>query len=156
MDNTGNTNQEKQTRKYEKQAAALRNYFDSHGIKYKEVADELGIAPPTISNILSGRDTIGKSRARKLVKHYGFDMLFLLTGEGELFPQKPAIKQTIVGENNTQVAEVGGNCPSMADLLAKVASLERINKAKDNEITFLRDMINRLIPGQKLQDNGNE
>ena len=71
---------------------------------------------------------------------FGFDISFLITGKGELFPQRPAIKQTIVGENNTQVAEVGGNggdCPSMADLLAKVASLERINKAKDSEITFL-------------------
>ena len=150
---------DKTSNNYERQAAAMRDYFDSRGMKFKDVAEILGISPTTISNILSGHDSLGKKRSKMFADAFGFDISFLITGKGELFPQRPAIKQTIVGENNTQVAEVGGNggdCPSMADLLAKVASLERINKAKDSEITFLRDMINRLIPGQKLQDNGNK
>lgn len=146
----------KTSNNYERQAAAMRDYFDSRGMKFKDVAEILGISPTTISNILSGHDSLGKKRSKMFADAFGFDISFLITGKGELFPRKPAINQSIVGENNTQVAEVGGNCPSMADLLAKVASLERINKAKDSEITFLRDMINRLIPGQKLQDNGNE
>lgn len=131
----------------------MRQYFDANGIKYKDVAEKIHVTRGAISNILAGRDAIGKDRAKRLSDVYGFDYRFLLTGEGELFPPKVGIHQNISGSHNVQVAEVKTKgCPSVEELMNKIEQLERSVADKDKEVTFLRDMLDRLIPGRKLQD----
>ena len=130
----------------------LRRYFDLHFIKYKDVADRINISRASLSNILSGRDSLGKTRAKRLADAYGFDYIFLLTGEGELISKSPTIHQSIEGSHNVQVAEVKPSaCPSAEELMSRIDQLERTLADKDKEVAFLRDMVGRLIPSGKLQ-----
>lgn len=68
------------------QAAEMRSYFARKGIKNKDIAERLGISPAAVSNMLAGRDPMGKQRAFALHDAYGFDVTFLLTGIGSLIP----------------------------------------------------------------------
>lgn len=64
----------------------MRSYFARKGIKNKDIAERLGISPAAASNMLAGRDPMGKQRAFALHDAYGFDVTFLLTGIGSLIP----------------------------------------------------------------------
>ena len=130
----------------------LRKFFDMHAIPYKEVAERIQITRASLSNIFAGRDALGKVRAKKLADAYGFDYIFLLTGEGELLSHSPSIHQSIEGSHNVQVAEVKPSaCPSAEELMSRIDQLERTLADKDKEVAFLRDMVGRLIPSGKLQ-----
>lgn len=67
-----------------RQADALRLFFDAHGIKQRDVAERLGLHEGTVSSILSGRYGISKETAAKMAQVFGFNIMFLMTGEGEL------------------------------------------------------------------------
>lgn len=67
-----------------RQSDALRTFFDSHGIRQRDIAEKLGLHEGTVSSILSGRYGISKGTAAKLAQEFGFNMMFLMTGEGEL------------------------------------------------------------------------
>lgn len=130
----------------------LRRYFDEHGIKHSDVAERICISRASLCNILAGRATLGKNRAKRLADAYGFDYIFLLTGEGELISHSPTIHQSIEGSHNVQVAEVKPSaCPSAEELMSRIDQLERTLADKDKEVAFLRDMVGRLIPSGKLQ-----
>lgn len=68
------------------QAAEMRSFFARKGIKNKDIAETLGLSPAAVSNMLAGRDPMGKQRAFALHDAYGFDVTFLLTGVGSLIP----------------------------------------------------------------------
>ncbi|MBF1421245.1 XRE family transcriptional regulator [Hoylesella nanceiensis] len=62
----------------------LRKYFESQGIKQTEVAQRLGVKPPYITKIFSDEREIGKNQIEKWITQFGFNKVWLLTGEGEM------------------------------------------------------------------------
>jgi transcriptional regulator with XRE-family HTH domain len=68
-----------------RQSEAIREYFDKNGIPQKDICEATKASKTTISNMLAGRFGISKKMAHALAKVYGFDVTFLLSGEGELF-----------------------------------------------------------------------
>lgn len=68
------------------QSDAIRDYFHENGISNRDVAERLGVHEGSVSNILSGRYGISKKIAARLTDLYGFNMRFLMTGEGSLLP----------------------------------------------------------------------
>lgn len=56
------------------------------GITLSEAAERIGTSQPSLSAILSREAYPGKIMAAKLAREFGYSMMFLLTGEGELFP----------------------------------------------------------------------
>lgn len=85
-----------------KQSDALKAYFDAHGVKQRDLAERLGLHEGTVSSILSGRYGISKGTAAKLAETYGFDVIFLMTGEGSLFAPGARIRtsQSVSGTGN--------------------------------------------------------
>ncbi len=75
-----------------KQSDELRKYFDQAGILQREIAERLELHEGTVSSILSGRYEISKKVARKMAEAYGFDLEFLLTGEGVLCPPPGTVR----------------------------------------------------------------
>jgi transcriptional regulator with XRE-family HTH domain len=71
----------------------LKKCLHEKQIKQKELAVMLGVAPPTISNILSGRDRLGKKQSTEWGKVLDIDPLWLMTqGEQGVAPnEQPAI-----------------------------------------------------------------
>lgn len=164
----------------------LRAYFEANGIKVKDVAETLGIGSSTVSNMLADRDTIGKNRARKLADAYGFNYLFLIGKPGwDIFDKQTTTQY--IGEVNDGVAIQAADeaevnvpapeeqlpqsaaqsaCPSREELLALVSELraslkekETVLESRNDEVTFLRRMVEALIPsgkmGENLQKTGN-
>lgn len=107
-----------------KQSDELRKYFDKHGIKQREICEATGSSHSTVSNILSGRFGISKDMAHTLAKVYGFDVIFLLSGEGELFPPHGI---RIAPHHNTNTGDGAGaiNVNADATLRQQVADLQR-------------------------------
>lgn len=134
-----------------RQTDEMRNYFDANGIALKDVAEAIGVQPSSVSNMLADRDKIGKIRAKRLRDAYGFDYLFLLTGEGELFPAVPPHSHQVmkVGVNKGSMSQSSGNCPDVSELLAKIDKLTEDLKAKENENAWLRSLVDRLAPEGK-------
>lgn len=62
----------------------LKEYFDENGVKQAEIAKELNITQSAVCNQLHGRP-FGKNSAQQWSDTFGFDMGWLMTGEGECF-----------------------------------------------------------------------
>lgn len=60
----------------------LKKILRTKEIKQKELAYRLGVHPPTISNILNGRDRLGKKQAIEWAKVLEIDPIWLMT-QGE-------------------------------------------------------------------------
>jgi hypothetical protein len=78
-----NDNQYKPT----KVSRMLKEYFDENGMKQSEIAKELEVTQSAVCNQLSGRP-FGRATANIWSDTFGFDIGWLMTGEGEIFYSK--------------------------------------------------------------------
>lgn len=129
-----------------KQSDALRQYFQAEGITNRELAEKLDKHEGTISNILSGRYGVSKDTASRLVELYGFDIRFLMKGEGSLFP--PAgirINQTHNTNNGTGAGAIHVDASSA--LAAENAQLReqlaKANEEKDRLLGIIETLTNK-------------
>ncbi|MBR6280831.1 MAG: helix-turn-helix transcriptional regulator [Bacteroidales bacterium] len=119
-----------------KQSDELKKYFDQAGILQRELAQQLGMHEGTVSSLLSGRYGISKKVARKLSELYGFDLDFLLSGDGALLP--------IGGVHVHQSQRVSGNGTGIQTvsrdqaLAAEIVQLrEQLEQAKEEKNRLL-------------------
>lgn len=120
-----------------KQSDAVKAYIEEHGLVQKDIAQQMGISPASLNNLLNGRDNIGKRRAQRLHELFGFDVVFLLTGEGSLF--SGPIRHVEVSHNSgssRNTVNVGESSDAAA-LKSKIEALEKEN-------TWLRQMVEKL------------
>ena len=94
------------------QSEAMKRYFALNGIKNRDIAEAMGVTPSNVSNMLAGRDSLGRGRAQQLHDVFGFNVHFLLTGEGDLLaPDPPAATHIEASQNggshNRQTVTVG-------------------------------------------------
>ena len=109
-----------------RQAEAIRKFMAENRIKVGELAEAIGASPCAISNILAGRYNISKGKATKLAEVYGFDLNFLLTGEGSLFPSQSVNMGAIVNGGR-----VNGGINVTADLAAKDAEIAHLKQENE-------------------------
>ena len=69
--------------KHVKIARDIKDYLVSKGLTMTDVASRLGCSQQAVSNQLSGRK-IGENVARKWADEFGFNLVYLMTGEGTL------------------------------------------------------------------------
>ncbi len=115
----------------------LKAYFSEKGIKQVEIADKLGVKKSFVSELLAGKRTLGHETAVKLNKVYGFDLNWLLTGEGEMLKgqtEAPEAGQT----DAVRIAQLRAEM----DELKKQLDDERRNLLEQNK--KLTDIIERL------------
>lgn len=120
-----------------KQSDAVKAYIEEHGLVQKDIAQQMGISPASLNNLLNGRDNIGKRRAQRLHELFGFDVVFLLTGEGSLF--SGPIRHVEVSHNSgssRNTVNVGESSDAAA-LKSKIEALEKEN-------SWLRQMVEKL------------
>ena len=120
-----------------KQSDAVKAYIEEHGLVQKDIAQQMGISPASLNNLLNGRDNIGKRRAQRLHELFGFDVVFLLTGEGSLF--SGPIRHVEVSHNSGSSRNTVnvGESPDAAALKSKIEALEKEN-------AWLRQMVEKL------------
>lgn len=129
----------------------LRAYFSEKGIKQVEVADKLGVKKSFISELLAGKRTLGHETAVKLNKVYGFDLNWLLTGEGEML------------KGQAEAPEVGGKPAGSLDqvleqyqqVLSEMLELRKNNADLTKEVGQIRELQKRLEEerGSLLEQN---
>lgn len=66
----------------EKFASEIKIFLKKRGIKQNDLAKELGVTHPVVSNIVNGRDRLGRQSAIKWGEITGIDPLWLMT-QGE-------------------------------------------------------------------------
>ena len=86
---------------HEKIAREIKDFLVDKGLTMTDVAARLGCSQQAVSNQLSGRK-MGQNVARKWAEAFGFDLVYLMTGEGSLFAkgEQPAI-QSVSNEPDT-------------------------------------------------------
>lgn len=118
-----------------KQSEAVKSYFEEHGLVQKDIAERMGISPASLNNMLKGRDNIGKRRAQKLHELFGFDIVYLLTGQGTLFGS--GVNQRIEAPNNSGSIQQTNETSDVAALKTRIKSLEEEN-------AWLRSMVDKM------------
>lgn len=76
---------------HEKIAKEIKDYLAAEGLTMTEVASRLGCSQQAVSNQLSGRK-IGENVARKWAEVFGFDVVYLMTGEGRLLGEPTPVQ----------------------------------------------------------------
>lgn len=66
----------------EKFASEIKIFLKKRGIKQNDLAKELGVSHPVVSNVINGRDRLGRQSAIKWGEITGIDPLWLMT-QGE-------------------------------------------------------------------------
>lgn len=126
-----------------KQSDALREYFDKNGILQKEVCEVLGLHSGTVSSILSGRFGISKKVAKRLADVYGFDLEFLLTGEGVLVPPPGTVRisqsQRVTG-NGTGIQTIGADQALAMENAQLRDQLEQCRAEKDRLLGIIETL----------------
>lgn len=118
------------------QSEAIRRYMAARGLRQTDVAEVMGVAKQTVCNILSGRYPLSKDNALKLSKAYGFDVAFLLTGEGSLLPSSTqSVGQGAILNGGT----VQGGINIGAQNAALIAENERLR----DEVAWLREQLQK-------------
>lgn len=127
-----------------KQSDAIREYFDKYGILQREIAEALGVHEGTVSNILAGRFGISKNIARKMAEIYGFDLGFLLSGEGSLFaPGVRISQQQRVTGNGTGIQAVGADQALAIENAQLRQQLEQCRAEKDRLLGIIETLTKR-------------
>jgi len=107
----------------------IRKFMVQEGLTQNELADKLGISRSTMSNILAGRYTLSMKVAKKLSDLYGFNLEYLLTGEGEL------------ERNLRKVGNVSGGAVTQGDDSPIINQNDELVRHLQEEVKFLRETI---------------
>lgn len=67
-----------------KKLAELRNFLKSQGYNQNQIAEKLGVSRVVVSTLLNGREAFGKKRAMAWAEAFGLNVMWLMTGEGEM------------------------------------------------------------------------
>lgn len=118
-------------------AEELRRYFALNGTKNTYLMEVTGLSSGSISNVLKGKQGMSAEVSSKLAARFGFDLQFLLTGQGSLFPPRIAQPRTINAPVTGNVTQ-GDNSP--INLAADIAALQAENERLRNEVEFLREL----------------
>lgn len=100
--------------KHVKVAREIKDYLVDKGLTMTDVAARLGCSQQAVSNQLSGRK-IGENVARKWADAFGFDLVYLMTGEGSLFPDG--------GQEHAAVSTDEPNTVPLLPIFAQAGSL---------------------------------
>ncbi len=121
------------------QSDAVRAYISEHGIKQKHLAEICQVTTGTMSNILSGRYAISREVALRLVEKFGFDMHFLMTGQGSLFPVPGShVRRLDQTHNSGNIVNGPGMISADASLAVEIAQLrEQLEQAKEEKDRLL-------------------
>lgn len=127
-----------------KQTDELRQYLIDNKIKQAKLAKELGIARPTMCNILSGRQSLSQENAIKISDYLGLDKLFLLTGIGSLVPAsaEPSEQTPTIEQENTPI--------TFHKLYTENIRLTAENEQVKKENEWLRSMVKGMIPAPQV------
>lgn len=129
------------------QSEAMKRYFALQGIKNRDVAEAMGITPSNVSNMLAGRDSLGRARAQLLHDTFGFNIHFLLTGEGDLLapdPQAPHIEASQNGGSHNRQTVTVGQSNDIITLRAQFEAAKAQNQALKEENFRLWQMVEKL------------
>lgn len=144
--------------------ADLEKFFKDQGLSRKEIAEELGVTPSYVSNLLKGKDKFGKTIAQRFSNLYNLNPAWLISeGDwGEMMnPENTTqVYNNVSGHHNTANGICSGNnlCGSSQDEVnAMAAEIERLKaecKHRDEllhmchaEKTSLLELLHKMVPG---------
>lgn len=82
----------------------LKIFLKNHGIKQNDIAKSLGVTHPVVSNVVNGRDKLGKQSAIKWGELLSIDPLWLMTqGEQGTAPDEVTAPQTITAPQTDDI-----------------------------------------------------
>lgn len=128
---------------------SLSEHFKQLGLKQSDIALACGWRKSFVSELLNGKRVIGEDTALKLNKMYGFDIHWLLTGEGEML----RVDATASATDGMSEEALKGRITALEKLLderdARIADLEgrqeeRLNAMQGN-IDSLTEALNKAL-----------
>lgn len=130
----------------------IRAYLENLGLQQQDVADRLGISQSAVSAYYRGKP-FGKQAAQKWANEFGFNLTWLLTGEG------PMLKTTTEPKNPVEVKPRSES--SLVEYLQrKIKELEgKIDQLNDEKMDLLQENAvlkyeNRLLTPDKRESAG--
>lgn len=79
--------------------------FQRLGKEQSQIIEDLEVSQPYVSALMSGKKPVGKKMAKKLVELYGFDLIGILTGDGEMLNTP----ESIITKNGYEHVQIGEN-----------------------------------------------
>ena len=88
----------------EKFTQELKFFLKNHGIKQNDIANSLGVTHPVVSNVVNGRDRLGKQSAIKWGELLNIDPLWLMTQGSQGIP--PSAVQVIAQPTDPEIVNI--------------------------------------------------
>lgn len=121
----------------------LRNYIKNKALSQKEAAEKIGISTPHLSNLLSGKDSMGYIVVKKICAAFPeLSPTYLLNGEGPLVGGGN-IQHLQHVTNSGSIVNVGGDEALRAQVADLQARLEKSEEEKARLLGIIETMTGR-------------
>ena len=108
----------------------MREYFKNQGITQKQIAKDINVSANCINMLFVGKRKFGKETAMRFHDVYGFSILWLMTGKGDMIERVPS-------ENKVLSVDYVDNSQSINELI----SILRKQIAEKDTIIAMKDAI---------------
>lgn len=116
----------------------IKKRLSDMGLNQREAAARIGIMPQALGNYIKGERNFGVAMAQKWSDAFGFNVTWLLTGEGPVLKEQDNATSITVGDFNiTQ----GKNSPINSRTNEKTTELQIENATLKAEIKHLNELI---------------
>lgn len=122
----------------------LKKYMKNNGYTQESLAEKMGVSQARIQQLLSGKKPFGKKTASQWHDLFGFNIAWLLTGEGEMMADVQHAHHIVNGNHST--INNNGSDPSTIEAilrLTKMLEQERAEKEEWKQKYF--DLINNKV-----------
>lgn len=108
----------------------------------KDIALKLGIEQTYFSGMLGGSKRISRKLLEKLQEVFGINIVWLKTGEGEMFVQPPTANNTINNSGDFCENVIGSDLSNqISELIAIQRNYQEMIKEKDKQINYLIEIL---------------
>ncbi len=121
----------------------LKLFFKRQNITQQQIGEILGVSQTFVNSLLCGKKNFGRKTAQEWQEAFGLNMVWLLTGEGEMM--KNAQPPASVTASANSVAVNGNNNTANANAATDlIASLVEANRQLTEQNTKLTEQLTKL------------
>ena len=122
----------------------LKLFFKKQNITQQQIGEILGVSQTYVNSLLCGKKNFGRKTAQEWQEVFGLNMIWLLTGEGEMMKNAKPSAPTVTASTNSVAVNGNNNTANAAAATDLIASLVEANRQLTEQNTKLTEQLTKL------------